>query len=324
MRYFLTGGTGFIGGALARKLREKNHEVVAIARHPNKAEELKSIGAEVVRGDVTDKESMRQAMEGCDGVYHVAGWYKIGEKDRSPGRKINVEGTRNVLELMKELGIPKGVYTSTVAINSDTKGKIPDETYRFRGKYITEYERTKAEAHHIADEFIGDGLPLVIVMPGMVYGPRGTSMSDEAFRLYLKKKLPVMPTGSAYNWSHVDDVADAHILAMEKAKPGSTYMITGPHHTLTEAFDVAEQITGIRKPLAVPPGLLRITAFITALLENLVPVPNMYTPEALRAESGVTYLGDNSKARRELGYSPRSLREGLKETLQYELERMKS
>lgn len=324
MKYFLTGGTGFIGGALARKLRDHGHEVVAIARNPEKAEGLRSLGVRVVRGDITDKESMRDAMQGCDGIFHVAGWYEIGKKDKSPGRRINVTGTRNVLELMHELGIPRGVYTSTVAINSDTKGALHDESYRHNGPYITEYERTKAKAHRIAEDFIRDGLPLVIVMPGLVYGPEGTSNSDEAFRHYLRKKLPVMPKISAYNWSHVDDVAQAHLLAIEKASPGSTYMITGPAHTLTEVFETAEKITGIRKPLAIPPFMLKVMAVFTGIVENLFPIPEMYAPEALRAEAGVTYLGDNTKARKELGYDPRPLEEGLRETLFYELERMKS
>ncbi|MFO7932491.1 MAG: NAD-dependent epimerase/dehydratase family protein [Bacteroidales bacterium] len=324
MKYFLTGGTGFIGGVIARKLREQDHEVIAIARRPEKADELRSLGVEVVKGDVTEKESMRSAMQGCDGVYHVAGWYKVGAKDKSPGMKVNVEGTRNVLELMKELEIPKGVYTSTLAINSDTRGKIVDESYLFTGNHISEYDRTKAGAHHIAEEFIRNGLPLIIVMPGMVYGPNGTSVSDKSFRQYLKKKLPVIPKKAAYSWAHVDDIAEAHLLAMEKACPGSTYIISGPSHTLTEAFDFAHEITGIRKPLKVPPVMLKTTAFFTGILNHIFAIPDMYMPETLKSSAGVTYLGDNTKARKELGYETRPLKKGLRETLLYEMEQMKS
>jgi nucleoside-diphosphate-sugar epimerase len=323
MKYFLTGATGFVGGSLARQLRNQGHEVIAIVRNPEKASGLKSIGVTVVEGDVTDKESMREAMRGCDGVYHVAGWYKVGVKDKSPGQKINIDGTRYVLELMKELNIPKGVYTSTLAINSDTKGAVPDESYHFTGKHISEYDRTKAAAHDIADSFIKQGLPLIIVMPGLIYGPDGTSLSDEALRLYLKKKLPLIPKKSAYCWAHVDDIAHAHILAMEKAKPGSTYIIAGPVHLLTEAFDLANKITGIRKPIAVPPIMLRITGFFSSLVEGFIPLPEMYNSEALRVQAGVTYLGDNSKAKKELGYNPRPLEQGLKETLLYELGKIK-
>jgi nucleoside-diphosphate-sugar epimerase len=323
MKYFLTGATGFVGGSLAKQLRKAGHEVVAIVRNPGKAEDLKAIGVTVVKGDVTEKESMREAMKGCDGVYHVAGWYKVGVKDKTPGYQINVQGTRNVLELMKELNISKGVYTSTLAINSDTHGKVVDETYHFDGKHISEYDKTKAEAHKIAEQFIKEGLPLVIVMPGLIYGPDGTSMSDDALRLYLQKKLPMIPSKSAYSWAHVDDIAHAHILAMEKAKPGSKYIIAGPSHTFSEGLSIAKNITGIKKPMVVPPVMLKITAFFSSLVEGFINLPEMYNSEALRVQAGTTYLGNNDKAKRDLGYHPRSLELGLKETLAYEIEKLK-
>lgn len=323
MKYFLTGATGFVGGSLAKQLRNAGHEVIAIVRNPDKAGDLKTIGVTVVRGDITDKDSMRNAMKGCDGVYHVAGWYKVGVKDKTPGYQINVQGTRNVLELMRELNIPKGVYTSTLAINSDTHGAAVDETYHFNGKHISEYDKTKAEAHQIAEQFIKEGLPLVIVMPGLIYGPDGTSMSDGALRLYLQKKLPMIPSKSAYSWAHVDDIAHAHILGMEKAKPGSKYIIAGSSHTFSDGLSIAKKITGIKKPMVVPPVMLRITAFFSSLVEGVIKLPEMYNSEALRVQAGTTYLGDNSKAKKELGYNPRTLEVGLKETLEYEMERLK-
>lgn len=323
MKYFLTGATGFVGGSLAKQLRNAGQEVIAIVRNPDKAGDLTAIGVIVVKGDVTDKESMRNAMKGCDGVYHVAGWYKVGVKDKTPGYQINVQGTSNVLELMKELNIPKGVYTSTLAINSDTHGAEVDETYHFNGKHISEYDKTKAEAHQIAEQFIKEGLPLVIVMPGLIYGPEGTSMSDEALRLYLQKKLPMIPSKAAYSWAHVDDIALAHILGMEKAKPGSKYIIAGPSHTFSEGLSIAKKITGIRKPMVVPPVMLKITAFFSSLVEGFINLPEMYNSEALRVQAGTTYLGKNDKAKKELGYNPRSLEVGLKETLEYEMAQLK-
>lgn len=316
MKYFVTGATGFVGGVLVRQLREAGHEVVASVRTPEKAAHLRQLGVTLVQGDVTDKESMRAAMQGCDGVFHVAGWYKVGARDKKPGQQINIEGTRNVLELMQELGIQKGVYTSTLAINSDTHGTTPDETFRFTGQHISEYDRTKAEAHHIAESFIQKGLPLVVVMPGLIYGPGGQSLSDNALRDYYHGRLPMIPTRSAYAWAHVDDIAAAHITAMEKAAPGSTYMICGPNHTLVEALQFAQSVTGIKAPMAVPPFLLKVTGFFVSLIEWLIPVPEMYSSEALRVQAGVTYLGDNSKARRELGFTPRPLKDGLAQTFE--------
>lgn len=322
MKYFLTGATGFVGGRVARLLREKSHEVIAIVRNPDKATDLRSMGVTVVRGDVTDKESMREPMRGCDGVFHIAGWYKIGARDKSPGQKINVDGTRNVLELMKELNIPKGVYTSTLAVNSDSHGQLRDETFHFTGKHLSEYDRTKAAAHDLANGFIKQGLPLVIVMPGLIYGTGDTSMSGDSIRQYLKKKLPMLPKKAAYCWAHVDDVAIAHWLAMEKGKAGETYIICGPPHTLTEAYTLAEKITGIRKPMFVPPAMMKVSAVFASVIEKVIPLPELYSSESLRVIAGVTYLGDNSKAKRELGYNPRPLEEGLKETLLYDMKEM--
>src|SRR5574341_388676 len=168
MKYFLTGATGFLGNALAQQLRAAGHEVHASIRNPKKANDLQSLGVKLFTGDVTNKESMRAAMTGVDGVFHVAGWYKIGTRDKSDGEKVNVQGTRKVLELMQELRIPKGVYTSTLAVNSDTHGRLADESYHFSGKHLSEYDRTKAAAHEIAKDFIAKGLPLVIVMPGLI------------------------------------------------------------------------------------------------------------------------------------------------------------
>ncbi|HXV97774.1 MAG TPA: NAD-dependent epimerase/dehydratase family protein, partial [Anaerolineae bacterium] len=141
MKYFVTGATGFVGGRVARQLVEAGHEVVVVVRNPAKARDLADLDIAVHQGDVTDKESMRGPMTNVDGVYHIAGWYKIGLKDKSEGQKINVQGTRHVLELMRELGIPKGVYTSTLAVFSDTQGQLVDETYRYNGPHLSEYDR---------------------------------------------------------------------------------------------------------------------------------------------------------------------------------------
>ncbi len=322
MKYFITGATGFVGGRITAMLREKGHIINALVRNPDKATALDAMGVNIFKGDITDKQSMRDAINGCDGVFHVAAWYKVGARDKSVAQPINVDGTRNVLELMQEYHIRKGVYTSTLAVNSNTNGRVYDESYRFTGQHLSEYDRTKAEAHRIAEKFIAGGLPLVIVMPGMIYGPDGTNLTDEAWRLYLRKKLPLIPQKSAFSWAHVDDVAEAHLLAMEKASPGSKYIVAGPSHTLTGAFEIAEKITGIRKPRTVPPWLLKGSAVFAAVVEKFFPLPEMYTFEALRVQAGVTYLGDNSKAKKELGYDPRPLEEGLRETLVYEMEQM--
>ncbi len=319
MKYFITGATGFIGGRVARQLCEAGHEVVAVVRNPAKAKDLADLGIALHTGDVTDKESMRAPMTGADGVFHIAAWYKVGVRDKSDGVKVNIEGTRNVLELMKELGIPKGVYTSTLGVNEDTGGKLVDETYRYSGPFYSEYTRTKAEAHHVADKFIADGLPLIVVMPGLVYGPGDTSAVRVTLLQYLQRQLPMIPQQSAYCWAHVDDLARAHVLAMEKGRAGQTYIIGGPAHAFVDGLKIAEQLTGIPAPRAVPAGMFKAMSVVMGMVEIIVPLPEAYTREGLRGIAGVTYLGDNAKARRELGYNPRPLKEGLAETLQHEM-----
>src|SRR2546428_5288268 len=131
-KYFVTGATGFIGGRVTRQLVDAGHDVVAIARNPESARDLESIGVDIRPGDITNPDSLRGPMAGVDGVFHIAGWYKIGSKDPSGGERINVAGTRNGLNGRKELRVPKGGYTSTLAVFSDTHGQLVDETYRHR------------------------------------------------------------------------------------------------------------------------------------------------------------------------------------------------
>jgi nucleoside-diphosphate-sugar epimerase len=231
-----------------------------------------------------------------------------------------VDGTRNVLELMQELAIPRGVYTSTLAINSDTHGKLVDESYRFTGKHLSEYDRTKAEAHAIAERFIAGGLPLVTLMPGVIYGPGDTSSVRTTLIQYLQGKLPAIPQRTAYSWAHVDDIAAIHIKALQTSKPGQTYIVAGPTYTLVEALHMAQAITGIPAPRSLPPATFAAMARLAGLVEPLVPLPDLYTREGLRVLAGVTYIGDAAKARRELGYAPRLLAEGLAETLRHEMQ----
>jgi nucleoside-diphosphate-sugar epimerase len=323
MKYFVTGATGFVGGRVARQLRAAGHEVVALVRAPSKAGDLATLGVQLAAGDVTDRDSMRAPMRGVDGVFHIAGWYKIGVRDKRPARATNIDGTRNVLELMRELRIDKGVYTSTLAVNSDTHGVMVDETYHYQGPHLSEYDRTKAAAHDVAATFAREGLPLVIVQPGLIYGPGDAGPSHELLVNYLTQKLPVVPRRTAFCWAHVDDVADGHVRAMELGKANENYYVCGPPHTLIEALAIAERLSGVRAPrLTAPPALLKTMSALMRPLEWLVPVPSNYSSEYLRVSAGVTYIGSNAKARSALGWVPRDLEVGLAETLRYERTRL--
>lgn len=318
MKYFVTGATGFVGGELAKQLRAAGHEVNASVRSLEKAVELQALGVKLFKGDVADKGSMREAMRGVDGVYHVAGWYKIGTKDKSGGEKVNIQGTRNVLELMQELKISKGVYTSTCAINSNTNGKIVDESYHFTGRHLSEYDRTKAAAHDIAKEFMAKGLPLVIVMPGGIYGPGDTSSLRATLVDFLNGRLPMIPAQFGICMAHVEDTVYGHILAMEKGKIGESYIIAGDAYRMTEILKFTGQIAGKRPPMAAPYQMTKILSVLVRPFDAFLP--ESYTSEGLRVFSNTTYWGDNSKAKRELGFNPRSFREGWEETVRHEME----
>lgn len=319
-KYFVTGATGFIGGEIVKQLIGRGHKVAALVRSPDKAVMLKALGVEMHAGDITDRETLKTPMTGVDGVFHLAAWYKVGVKS-ALADQINVDGTRNVLKTMKTLGIPRGVYTSTVAVFSDTKGEVPDETYRYDGAHLSTYDRTKWIAHYrVALPKIEEGLPLSIVMPGMVYGPGDTSGMHTALVDLLRGRLPMTPARTAFCWAHVEDTARGHILAMEKGRPGETYIITGPRHTFEEAFDLAARLARVRAPLLHPgPHAMRGMAVLMKAAGRFVNLPPAFTPEALRVLAGTTYFGSNEKAGRELGFAARPLEEGLAQTLEHEL-----
>jgi nucleoside-diphosphate-sugar epimerase len=304
---------------VARQLREAGHEVLALVRDPLRARSLVDLGVRLASGDICDRDRLRAAMRGVDGVFHIAGWYRVGARDKRPAHRTNVEGTRQVLEVMRELGIRRGVYTSTLAVNSDTRGRLADESYRFAGRHLSVYDRTKAEAHRLAEEFIAGGLPLIVVMPGVVYGPGDSSSVHSTMLQFLRGRLPLAPARTALSWGHVEDVARAHLLAMEKGQPGRSYIICGPTHTLVEVLQIARDVTGLPLPPIVPPWVLKLLAAVMVLGERLLPVPDAYTAEGLRAVAGTTYIGDNGRARRELGWEPRALEVGLRETLAHEM-----
>jgi nucleoside-diphosphate-sugar epimerase len=316
-RYFVTGATGFIGGELTKQLIGRGHQVVALVRSPEKAALLKTLGVELHTGDITERETLRAPMQGADGVFHVAGWYKIGVSEPA-AEAINVGGTRNVLEVARELAIPRIVYTSTVGVFGDTHGEVVDESYYKRGPFLTEYDRTKWIAHYeVAMPMARAGLPLVIVMPGLVYGPGDTSAVHTTLVQLLRGRLLATPSRVAFAWGYVEDTARGLRQAMESGRAGESYLLTGPVHTFQDAF-VAARIAGKRPPpLHPPPALMRLLASGTAMIERARP-----SAEVLRLMAGTTWIGSSAKAERDFGFTTRPLDEGLRHTIEHELRQL--
>ena len=319
MKAYITGGTGFIGRHVVRKLIDRGYDVYALARSEQSASQLMDLGAHVVYGNILDRESMREGMEGSDLVIHLAGWYKLGSRDWMQAEAINVTGTRNVLRLAHELGIPKIIYTSTVAVFGDTKGELVDETFFQGGPFATEYDRTKWLAHYkVAQPLIDKGAPIIILMPGVLYGPENQDLIGQLMVQYYKGRLFAIPGPEfTVTYAHVEDIAEGHLLAAEKGRTGETYILAGPAVPLGEVVDFWGQLTGKPVPvLRIPAALLVPLAPLMEIVGNIVPLPELLSADGARV-LGISYMARSDKARSELGWRTRSMQEGMSETFRW-------
>ena len=317
MRAFVTGGTGFVGGHLCRKLRKRGDDVVALVRSPQKAGLLRELGVEMVPGDLGDEEAIRKAVVGCDAVFHVAAMYEVGipESEKPAMYDANVKGTERVLDAAAEAGVGKIVYVSTVGVFGDTHGKVVDETFeREPTDFMSYYEETKFFAHELAKDRIAKGAPIVIVQPGGIYGPGDPSVLGIMIKFIRKGMLPfyLMPE-AGLNFVYVEDVADGILLAHEKGKVGESYVLGGELLNLKEAIDHICRAAGRKPPKrTMPEGALKMGLPFGRVIHRLTGLPpNMR--ELLR-NVGATFYASDEKARRELGYTPRDLDAGLVET----------
>jgi nucleoside-diphosphate-sugar epimerase len=318
MRAFMTGATGFLGGRVAKKLRERGDEVVCLVRNPGKAGDLRGLGCELVAGDLSATDAMRDGMKGCDAVFHLAADYRIGiPKSEVPGMEdANVGGTRRVLDAAGEAGVAKVVYVSTLAAYGNTGGKVVDESYRHPGdRFGSVYERTKKEAHDLAMDRAAAGLPVVVVQPGSIYGPGDTSESGKQLQQAATGKLPAVAFGeSGLTWCFVDDVADGVIAAYDKGRVGESYNLGGERTTMAEAIERAARAGGVKPPKRkMPAGVIKAMVPIAPVFTKLMKLPPNLR-ETISSIDGVTYWASHDKAASELGYQPRDLDEGLRQT----------
>ena len=321
MKVFVTGGTGFIGGEVVRQLRKRGDDVVCLARNPEKGRKVADLGCEVLSGDLGDAETIRRGMEGCDAVVHAAAMYEVGipASQRPAMWEANVAGTERVLKAALEAKVSKLVYVSTVGVFGNTHRRVVDESYEHPGKEFTSYyEETKLEAHKVTKRAIAEqGLPGVIVQPGGVYGPGDTSQVADLLEQFLAGKLPLLPFPElGICLTHVEDIAAGILLALDKGKVGETYVISGPVTTMREAVDVVAAASGRKAPKhAMPVGLMKAMTPIGPLVGKLMGQPPNLR-ELISSADGVTFWASHEKASRELGYAPRGLEEGLRQTLE--------
>lgn len=320
MRAFVTGGTGFIGGRLVAKLRERGDEVVALVRNPGKATALQELGCELVTGDLSSVPVMRAGMEGCDVVFHAAAVYAVGipAERRQEMLQANIDGTTAALDAAVAAGVPRIVYVSTVNVFGNTHGSVVTEGYRrnLAEGFLSTYDEAKYRAHEIALERIRDGAPIVIVQPAGVYGPGDHSEIGNTIKQARRGLLPLIPfPGMGICLVHVDDVADGLILAAERGKVGESYLLTGEQATMKTLVQTTARVAGKPVPrLPLPSFLLRAVAPAGPLIGPLLGFnPNMR--ELISASDGVTYWASDAKARAELGFAPRTLEQGIRDTL---------
>ena len=323
MRVFVTGGTGFIGGQVIRKLRERGDEVRALVRSPDKGQALADLGCELVSGTLSNKDAIGAGMQGCEAAIHGAAVYEVGipESEHRAMYEANVIGTENVLRAVLEAKLPKVVYISTVGAFGNTKGQVVDEGYEHPGTSFTSYyEETKLEAHRLAKRLIAEeGLPCVIVQPGGVYGPDDHSALGRQMNQFLAGRMPLIAFPDlGFNMVHVDDVAAGVLLALDKGKPGEAYVLGGQITTMRELIQTLARVAGKKAPRrALPTPLMKaMTPFGPIVGKVMGQGPNLR--ELISSADNVTFWAKHDKAMAELEYSPRGLEQGLRDTLEAE------
>jgi dihydroflavonol-4-reductase len=323
MRVFVTGGTGFIGGQVVRKLRERGDEVRALVRSPDKGQALADLGCELVSGTLSNKDAIGAGMQGCEAAIHGAAVYEVGipESEHRAMYEANVIGTENVLRAALEAKLPKVVYISTVGAFGNTKGQVVDESYEHPGTSFTSYyEETKLEAHRLAKRLIAEeGLSCVIVQPGGVYGPQDHSAIGQQMNQFLAGRMPLIAFPDlGFNMVHVDDVAAGVLLALDKGKSGEAYVLGGQITTMRELVQTLARVAGKKAPRrALPTPLMKaMTPFGPIVGKVMGQGPNLR--ELISSADNVTFWAKHDKAMAELEYSPRGLEQGLRDTLEAE------
>ncbi len=325
MRYLVTGATGLIGTALVRQLADAGESVLALTRDIDHAGHLPD-SVTTIEGDVTDKDSLEGAFAEADRLFHLAAWFApdpdVDFEDQA--ERVNVEGTRNVLELADAYDLEKVVYTSTLGVYSTANAGGPiDETLEPTKPPETTYFRTKWQAHfEVVDPMAAAGLPVVTAVPGFVYGVRGHPQATvrRVFRAYLRGELPVIPRAYQAPFDHVADIAAAHRRAMEAGTPGEDYIITGPTRELEDLFEAVSTVADGPMPRPLPGWLYRRIVSMAGTIERRVNLPGVDVG-ALGLFAGDGFPVETTKARDELGIAPAPLEDRLADYLPRERER---
>jgi dihydroflavonol-4-reductase len=316
----VTGSNGSIGNVLVRELLKRGRTVRVFSRPTSDIKSLEGLEVEKVVGNIQDVDSLIKSFKGADIVYHLAAMISIMPGDRSLIRSINFEGTRNVVNACLRCGVKRLVYTSTIhALKEPPFGTVIDENMPFNPKNNRgEYDRSKALASLEVVKAAKNGLDSVLVCPTGVLGPYDFKISaiSQTFIDFINKKLKFMING-AYDFVDVRDVAVGHILAAEKGKAGENYILSGERVTMDEIMSMLEEITGVEASCSrVPIWMAKIAGVFTPIYYKLTNTTPRFTGYSISTLQSNSYIS-HEKASKELGYSPRTVRQSIKDTIKW-------
>ncbi|MFQ5948335.1 MAG: NAD-dependent epimerase/dehydratase family protein [Acidimicrobiia bacterium] len=312
---FITGATGFVGGALLRRLASGPRRVRALVRHPAGKERVEDLGAEAVLGDLMDSESLEAGMAGCETVYHVAGLNAFCLREPSRLFRVNVDGSRNLIAAAARAGVRRAVYTSSAATLGEEPGTVGREDSKHRGWFLSAYERSKCEAElavcDLADRL---GIPVVVVNPSSVQGPGRTTGTARLLIRYLQGRLHVA-VATSLSLVDVDDCVEGHLLAEERGRPGERYVLNGATLSTAEALEMLGRVAGIRRRVVFLPRRMALVAgTLAGGAARMLRREASICREAVRTlVHGHVY--DGSRATRELGLRYAPLEETLRRTV---------
>jgi dihydroflavonol-4-reductase len=321
MKIFITGASGFIGTELLRQLQNTGHELFCLVRPSSpKFDIIKAAGVNLIEGDLGDKAIIKQGMEGCDWVIHLAGLYSFWQANNDLFHQTNVEGTRNVMECALENQVSKVVHISTFATFGTPKDVPFTETSQVGPRLYSRYATTKAEGGKIAwDMYKRFDLPLVVVYPSVVLGPGNLKTSGLYVSDFVNQRMPAQVfTDKAFTWVHVRDVARGIIRALEKpGNIGEKYIIGDEVITLGDFNKMISEISGVAVPkMTMPSWLAKASARLFTGISRLTkkePPLRMYYEQVLTMSKGIH--ADGSKAKRELNLSYTPVRVALQEEI---------
>ena len=316
----VTGGTGVLGRALVERLLDTGSRVKGLARSDASADGLAALGAEPVRGDVLDLDSVAVAMRGCEIVYHAAGANAFCLRDPSPLFQVNVRGSENVVRGAAQAGVRRLVYTSSAATLGEASGTIGVEESTHRGWFLSDYERSKFEAEQAVFAAAREaGLDVVSVNPASVQGPGRATGSAKLLLDFLNGRIPAV-VDSRLSLVDITDCTEGHLLAGSRGTPGERYVLSGATLSVREGLALVAGVVGIDRPVRTLPPWLALTAAtaVEALGRVRRSSPRICRELARTLIHGHAY--DGSKATRALGLRYTPVEETLRRTVEWWLE----